>query len=1428
MNKKHVRASKRVAKSVAALVMCVAVSAGALPMGMAANATEGNPGIYKTDFATFTDLQAATREFNIRLAEESFTLLKNNGALPLSKYAEKNVTVFGYAAKDGKQIQGGAGSGNAQDINPVYLYGALESAGFNVNPHVRKVYDALNVSAEPAVSGLAGTEFSYPVYNDAALIIVSRGGSEFNEAPMYDVAGHSNVMDHKYTLDDNEKDLIRLAKENFNKVILLVNSSHVIELGEFDDEDSELAVDSILWVGNPGNEGMQALGSVLVGDINPSGHTVDVYPRSFANDPTWENVFGNLPGRIVEGYKVKQNEETGKWEYDLDEDGEKQQEVYIDVFYTPEQLNADATLENVLAPDGNTAAGSFTQAAVLQYSRVTDSTGGNVSWSGPNNGAQYNNIVDYEEGIYVGYRWYETAYAEIKKGNYVPDGYETIADLTERADTWYEDNVVYPFGYGLSYTEDFTWEITNKDEIANLNLDGEVTVEMKVTNNGTVAGKDVGEIYIKAPYYKNEIEKSEVALMEFVKSGLLAPGKSQKLSVTFTVQDMASYDYLDSNKNGHVGYELDAGNYELGVYNDSHSREDYATFVVGAEKNYNTDSTTGAKVENLFTGDGEWDGTRADTDYYETRLTKYMNNVGSTYMSRGDFKGTYPEAPTTEEMKFTDDALTILGGQVFYTSFNDLPTDPWYRDVTDTQAGGEMAGWTQDDKRENGDVAEIQLFEMAGLAKDDPKWVEFMNQLTFAEMVSLISSNSFSTPANAFIGKNKSNDRDGPAQLKDGTIADNGQKRKGKFWVCEVNVASTWNKDMAYQQGRFVGNESLFIGTHGWYGPGLNFHRNPAAGRNFEYYSQDGVQGGLIAANVIKGATDKGVLTYMKHLVGNDQETSRYTSSTFMTEQALREIYIKPFELAIKEGNATASMRGFNKIGNINNDTNYNLYVGLLEKEFGMYAHSVTDMFGWNYNPSGTGDMGARTGGTPLGSWTNTFGRKIEGTWNAEKNVVEVEFTQDITNGRMWNEDGTQGSSMSASNPGNINTINRGFSAAYKGATSMKATDNVGKTLYAKGDKMDSYTQWYAVRTTCQKLLYNAASANVSANGISTASFANKTFNLMAGTTLNTNIGIDLPTGHTATYNITSGTLPSGVTLSASGVISGKVGADAIGTRTQLGIRMAVDGWIVKDATITLNFAAAATIAADAAEKTVSIAKVGPYAVDDIFYDNNGTRLNRVTGITGYQMTGETYGLSVDAEGNVTGTFTATEPGTYQISVRQNYTYLRNNTGSNRNGNITSTLYIIVEGEVAPPVDNTIYFQMSEGVLQFKVGAEGEWKTFADGVDGKSAYEIAVANGFEGTEAEWLASLKGETGAAGAAGAQGPAGPQGEKGETGAAGADGADGAQGPAGPAGPQGEKGETGPAGAGCGAVTSSSFAVVALMAAACVLLARKARRN
>ena len=538
--------------------------------------------------------------------------------------------------------------------------------------------------------------------------------------------------------------------------------------------------------------------------------------------------------------------------------------------------------------------------------------------------------VDYAEGIYIGYKWYETADAE---------GYWD-AERNEHG-TGYDAVVQYPFGYGLSYTS-FDWKVT--DAAANgsaLTKDGNVTVKVAVTNTGDRAGKDVVQLYYTAPYTAGGIEKSSVELGAFAKTKELAPGESEEVTLTVPVSDMASYDAYDANHNGFTGYELDAGDYIFTVRHDAHDVDDDAnatiTCSLPAGVQYAEDTATGNAVSNKFTGSDAIDGVSLDGSDSDQNVT---------YLTRADFAGTFPKTNTpTRAMTDNVKALNL------YTADD---ANGWINDADEAITTGAKNGLKIEDNGETTDLG----FRL-GSDFNDPQWDALLDQLTVDEMENLYINAYGGLAELKSVGKSKSKDADGPAQI--GGFTGMGA---GTGFPSSSTLAQTWNADLAQEEGRTIGTQALQNGYTGWYAPATNMHRSPFNGRNYEYYSEDSLLSGVICGNTVTGANQAGVYTYVKHFICNDGESGIYRDSvyTWMTEQTLRETYLRPFQMLVEDYDAVGLMSSYNRIGAVWAGGSEALLTGILRDEWGFDGAVITDYC--DHHSYMNGDQALRTGGS--------------------------------------------------------------------------------------------------------------------------------------------------------------------------------------------------------------------------------------------------------------------------------------------------------------------------------------------------------------------------------------------------------------------------------------------------------------------------------
>ena len=880
-------------------------------------AISGDPSKYQyytTEYESKDDVYEAANALNEEIVSEGITLLKNeNNSLPLEK--QSKVTVFGKNSTDLVLSGSGSNSGSSGDEETKTIYDSLENAGFSFNPVMKDFYenDSRSGSGRPAspdmnstITGLTGfptgetpvssygedVKESFDDYNDAAIVVFSRIGGEGFDLPrsmFWDgrsyqnwsgeetIPGARNKDDHYLQLDQNETDMLKLACENFDNVIVVINSATPMELGFLDDPTHYAYSDKItsaLWLSAPGNTGVMALGKILNGDVNPSGRLVDIYARNFKEDPTWNNFSNNLS--------------EGGNQY-MDEEG-KARNAYF---------------------------------------------------------------VNYSEGIYIGYRYYET------RGE--TDGEE-----------WYDKNVIYPFGYGLSYT-DFSYEVKDVTGTEDITGDSTIQIQVDVTNTGDVAGKDVVQLYYSAPYVAGEIEKSHVVLGDFAKTPLIQPKETASVTLTLDARDMAGYDYNDANGNDFVGYELEEGTYDFYVARNSHDRSNKISKKLTSDVRYETDERTGKEIENLF-------------DDASARI--------ETYLSRSDWDKTWPQVPDTATRTLSSADMKHLATY----KVNDSESDPWFAYDAPNQSPIELTY----------EETEVKLWNLIGKDYDDPLWDTLLDQLTVDQMAHLVAVGNYHTEAIENIDKPLTTDPDGPMGYS--IFMGNPSVYKTCHYACESLAGATFNVELLERFGDMIGNESIIgnekgdgVPYSGWYAPACNLHRSPFGGRNFEYYSEDPVLSAKLATAVIQGASKKGVYTYLKHFALNEQETNRDTNGLIVwaNEQSMREMYFLPFEEAVKTGGTRAMMSSFTRIGFTWCGGHYSLLTTLLREEWGFRGMVVTD---YNLQPYMNLDQMVRAGGDVNLSQTKSIGDTESATAQAAirratKNILYTVCNSNAMNG---------------------------------------------------------------------------------------------------------------------------------------------------------------------------------------------------------------------------------------------------------------------------------------------------------------------------------------------------------------------------------------------------------------------------------------------
>lgn len=559
--------------------------------------------------------------------------------------------------------------------------------------------------------------------------------------------------------------------------------------------------------------------------------------------------------------------------------------------------------------------------------------------------------VDYAEGIYIGYKWYETADAE----NY----WEKYRNLHGKG---YDAVVQYPFGYGLSYT-DFDWKVVNApNKKEKLTADSQIEITVQVTNTGQVPGKDVVQLYYTPPYEPGGIEKSAVVLADYGKTKELAPGESEEITLAVKAEDMASYDYNDSNHNGFIGYELDPGIYGFSIRKNAHETAD----IPGAEVSltlkenvqYPTDPYTGAVVSNKMTGKNAVDGVGIDgTD----------SGQDINYMTRSNFDATFPKEAVKSRILPKRAATFNLYTQEQADAFGKTRGD------NTPLIFGDQKGLLIE---KNGMVTKLG-YEL-GADYEDPKWEEVLNQLTEKETEALFLHGYVKTEKLESIGKPLAREADGPAQ-----IGSFNQNPTGTGFPNAGIMAQSWNTGLSRDMGRAVAKEAGQFGYSGWYAPAVNLHRSPFNGRNYEYYSEDSLLSGKMCGAAVDGSMNMGIYCYVKHLICNDQESGIYRDGvyTWMTEQTLRETYLKPFQMIIQENGTTGLMSAYNRLGAVWAGGSRGLLTGILRDEWGFKGAVITDYS--DHHRYMNGDQALAAGGT---LWMDGFMNDGSFAFENEKN----------------------------------------------------------------------------------------------------------------------------------------------------------------------------------------------------------------------------------------------------------------------------------------------------------------------------------------------------------------------------------------------------------------------------------------------------------
>lgn len=799
--------------------------------------------VYPTQKATNkAEAFANAQEVNLKLAEEGFVLLKNeNAALPMNKGTR--ISVF---SKNSVNLSyGGSGSGGFDTSNNKDLYESLNDAGFVTNPTLKRFY-------ESSQSGPVRTANSSDLDNgdNQKIATAETPQSKYTDAVRNSYADYSDAALVVITRIGGEGfDLPRYQGDSEGAVS---PDSHYLEL-----DQNEIDLLTAVTDGT--------FKRVVVVFNTPSS-----FEATFLKDSAYAAFEDKIDAAVWIGF-------TGS----------------NGITALGEILNGDVNPSGRLV---DTWAADFTK----NPSFVNFGTGCLPDTTDKYDGGMYYS-VDYEEGIYVGYRYYET------RGE--TDG-----------EDWYNANVVYPFGYGLSYTT-FDWTVGDASA-SEIELGTTITVPVTVKNTGSVAGKEVVQLYASAPYTLGGIEKAHKVLVGFAKTKLLQPGESETVTVSFDPYSAASYDYRDANSNGFSGYELEAGEYTLYVSRNAHESEKAIALNLAADVQIGTDPTTDSEVVNRYTDSENF----LDSDWQL-----------DTMLSRADWEGTWPTPQTAQQHAGTDRLYEEIRSEE-----HNNPTDfdseeyPWF---------GEEPTLTLRDLLPS---AEAEGYEPV-VSYDDERWEELMMGCDEEEMIALINNGAYHTLAMESVGLPATIHGDGPSGF---TCFMSKEQVNGTCqYVSEPVMASTWNINLMTELGEAIGEEGT-IGDKATgqpyssiYAPGVNIHRSPFGGRCSEYFSEDPFISGMMGAAEVQGIQSRGVLPTVKHFVANEQETHRSIGGdlSWLSEQALREIYLKPFEYTVKLGETRSIMTSFNRIGTRWTGGDYRLLTEILRSEWGFNGLVICD-----------------------------------------------------------------------------------------------------------------------------------------------------------------------------------------------------------------------------------------------------------------------------------------------------------------------------------------------------------------------------------------------------------------------------------------------------------------------------------------------------
>ncbi|MCC8101347.1 MAG: glycoside hydrolase family 3 C-terminal domain-containing protein [Clostridiales bacterium] len=1106
---------------------------------------------YVSDYEALEKATEAASELSNLIADEGMILLKNDNTLPLN--GDEWVTLFSSADELMAEGMREAGFHVYEAGTDVSSFSESDATAYMAYGDVAIVQISGGNGGEGSTDGYLTSEVEDNMDADGNVYTYADGTEFVHAAQAYDGA---NYYKHPLEIKDATEQLISFATAHYNKVVVILTGSSPIEAGILRDNEK---INGIIWTGVLGETGWQGtgysgwgeVGYVLNGEVNPSGRTVDIWAYDFTANPTWAN-----DGNSGVSYTSAADEEA--YAYD-----------------------------NV---------------SVTQAWRTED--GEYAVRAGHTDSDTVNNyyVVQYEEDIYVGYRYYETMAADYD--DYV-----------------YENAVAFAFGYGLSYTE-FDWDLMSVDdsdwgkEQSEWTNGGKITLTVKVTNTGSYAGKDVIEVYGHAPYVEGRSEKAEVVLVGFEKTSTLRPNQSETISIDVNIQDLASFDSTE-----YKTYVLDAADgYELRIQTDSHTvktKDDVELKVALAELTedilLSVDDFSGKEIKTLFSNGDIYNTLGYDPESGSNLVEEGKMTLMSRSSEKGGLKGTFPTLSTADQMVRSDSWYAMVDAFADYEADSDYGEGSYYSLAYGETAVSEdetslpwvkaeediPSGWsqqadadTQTAAKESAGDSWVRFSDLKGAAYEDEMWMTLMNELTYDDMVDLVSRGAYQTVALEAI------DKKAGRYMDSASVVDQELTSRGFNWGDCPHAAATWNKELMYRRGVISGSIGLLsdassmmsegVGLTGWYAPAVDLHRSPFGGRTSEYFSEDGYLSGHIAGNIVNGMASRGIICTLKHIALNENETQRQSLFTYVSEQAAREIYFKAFQIVLQEYDCGAIMTSYNNIGEVHSDANYNFLQGLVRDEWGFQGFQTTDAV------------------TPM---SNFF--SMDTMLRAGGNLLLSNVSEET--GAM--KDGV-------------------------GNCAVSGIYDADQNVVLLDDGSVSPTQWYWLRNAAQQILFVEANSKQSENGVDLSEFSDQSGSLAVATQAAAyEVSIALDLGDVSVdYVIISGELPDGMSLT-DGVISGT--PTTAGTY-EVTIEAEAFNWITAEATFSIEVESAISLT-DATDSLT----VGTSYLAAIDMANAGD----YTSLT-YAIADDSVlpaGLELSEDGIISGT--PTVAGTYEVGI---------------------------------------------------------------------------------------------------------------------------------------------------------------------------------